>query len=213
MTPEEYSHQLTAAQRQLGKMSPMMRRLIRAHGDCTLSPRWRQSPYQALVRAVIYQQLTGLVAGKILDRFVVQLSSTGKFPAHGEILVASDEQLRSAGLSRQKTSYLKAIAQETATGRIPNKRSALAKLSDEDIISQFTRVRGVGRWTAEMLLIFTLGRLDVLPVDDYGVRKGFSHAAGLETMVTAKDLKQFGAQWSPYRSVAAWYLWREADIH
>ena len=190
----------------------MMRRLIRTHGDCKLSPRWRQVPYQALVRAVIYQQLNGLVAGKILARFVAQSSSTGKFPTHQEILAASDEQLRAAGLSRQKISYLRAIAQETASGLIPTKRSALTKLSDEEIISQFTQVRGVGHWTVEMLLIFTLGRLDVLPVDDYGVRKGFSNAAKRDVMVTPKELKQLGVEWAPYRSVAAWYFWREANI-
>jgi DNA-3-methyladenine glycosylase II len=113
-------------------------------------------------------------------------------------------------LSRQKASYIRDIAAKAHAGVIPLKRSALAKLDDEAIIARLTEARGVGRWTAGMLLMFTLGRLDVLPVDDYGVRSGYARAAGVERIAPA-DLREIGARWAPYRSIASWYFWRVMD--
>lgn len=207
----EYARQLAIAERSLSRRDPMMRRLVRRHGPCGLSPRWRQTPYESLVRAVIHQQISGHVAGKILERLTAALGPAGRVPAHCELLEASDEQLRAVGLSRQKTAYLRAIARETAAGVVPARRGTLAKATDEDIIARMIQVKGVGRWTAEMMLIFTLGRLDVWPVDDFGVRKGYMIASESEAMVTPKALKTIGAAWAPYRSVAAWYFWQEAN--
>jgi DNA-3-methyladenine glycosylase II len=211
MSAKEFASQLIVAEAYLAKSSPLIRRLARRHGPCKLSPKWRQSPYESLVRAVVHQQLHGVAAGRILDRFVSLLSRESAFPSCQEVLQPSDDELRSVGLSWRKVSYIRAIAQEAVDGRIPVKRSSMAKASDDEIVAQLTQIRGVGRWTVEMMLIFTLGRLDVLPVDDYGVRKGFSSADGRDVPVTPGELKTIGMDWAPYRSVAAWYFWREAD--
>jgi len=120
------------------------------------------------------------------------------------------EELRAAGLSRQKSSYLRDIAARAVAGTIPRTRAPFHKLSDEAVIELLTQARGVGRWTAEMLLMSMLGRLDVLPVDDYGVRSGYAKAAGLAS-ITPRELATLGARWAPHRSVATWYLWRAAD--
>lgn len=187
-----------------------MRRLVRMHGPCELKPNWKRSPYPALVQAVIYQQLSGNVAGKIFQRFV-ELFPGVPFPTPAQVIAASDDALRSAGLSRQKIAYIRDIAQHTDSGVVPLKRSAIVRTGDEAIIERITKVKGIGRWTAEMLLIFTLGRLDVLPADDYGVRKGYALAEGRDAPVTSVELREAGAVWAPYRSVASWYLWRAAE--
>jgi DNA-3-methyladenine glycosylase II len=190
---QEFPEQLVIASRRLGRADPLMRRLVRTHGPCGLKPAWRRSPYEALIRAVIYQQLTGHVAGKIMERFVGVFPDTS-FPAPDAILRASDELLRSAGLSRQKTGYIRDIAQHAQGGLVPMRRTAIARAGDEAIIERLTQVKGIGRWTVEMLLIFTLGRLDVLPVDDYGVRKGYTRAAGREEPVNPRELGRIGAR-------------------
>lgn len=210
MTAHEYSEQIDRACRHLSRADPLMRRLVRAHGPCRLQPAWRRSPYEALVRAVVYQQLTGHVAGKILDRFV-GLFPGSRFPLPSDVLDASDDALRTAGLSRQKAGYLRDIARHAQSGVVPMRRSAIARSGDEAIIERLTQVKGIGRWTVEMLLIFTLGRLDVLPVDDYGVRKGYMRASGGDELPKPRDLHDIGEIWTPYRSVAAWYLWRAAE--
>ncbi len=125
-------------------------------------------------------------------------------------LAISDGALRSAGLSRQKASYIRDIASRAVSGTLPQTRAPLARLADEEIIELLTQARGVGRWTAEMLLMFTLGRLDVLPVDDFGVRSGYARACGIDS-ITPRELRAIGARWVPYRSVAAWYCWQAAD--
>ena len=134
-----------------------------------------------------------------------------RFPAPADVLASSDEALRGAGLSRQKICYVRAIAEAANAGVVPVSRAGLAKLDDEAIIERFTQVRGVGRWTVEMFLIFGLGRLDVLPIDDYGVRAGFlRHAKGRDS-IKPRELGLHGERWAPYRSVAAWYLWRAVE--
>lgn len=210
MSRSTYSDQLALAEKHLSKADPLMRRLIRAHGPCGLQPHWQRSPYAALVQAVVYQQLNGNVAGKIFQRFV-DLFPGATFPTPAQVLAASDEALRSAGLSRQKMAYIRDIARQTDSGVVPLKRSAFARTGDEAIIKRITQVKGIGRWTAEMLLIFTLGRLDVLPVDDYGVRKGYMRAKGQDHPVNPRELREAGEPWLPYRSVASWYLWRAAE--
>jgi len=186
-----------------------MRGLIRAAGPCELKAR-RGSPYESLLSAIAHQQLTGKVAATILGRFRA-LYAEGRYPTPEELLATHDDRLREAGFSRAKVAALKDIAARTLDGTIPPRRG-LSRLPDERIIERLVAVRGVGRWTVEMFLMFTLGRPDVLPVDDYGVRSGFRIAYGLDQPPRPRDLAEFGLRWAPYRSSAAWYLWRAVDL-
>ncbi len=195
-----------AARRHLAR-DLVMRALIRRHGPCRLEPHG-SSPYETLVRAIAHQQLNGRAAETILGRFVA-LFPKGRFPAPAAVLAVSAARIRSAGFSRAKVRAIKDIARHAVKGVVPTRR-ACGRLSDEEMIDRLTPIHGVGRWTVEMLLIFTLGRPDVLPVDDFGVREGFRHAYGRRTQPTPKALRVFGERWKPYRSVAAWYLWRAA---
>jgi DNA-3-methyladenine glycosylase II len=210
MTKNEFVLALRTAERALARRDPLLRALIRQHGPCTLEPHWRRSPYQSLVQAVVYQQLSGKAAATIFAR-LLGLFPDERFPSPERLAGADENLLRSAGLSGQKAGYIRAIAEQTLAGVVPTRRAAFARLPDEAIIERLVAVKGVGRWTAEMLLIFTLGRLDVWPVDDYGVRKGYSTAAGLDDLITPGELRPLGAAWAPYRSVAAWYFWRAAE--
>jgi DNA-3-methyladenine glycosylase II len=210
MSRKDFSAQLGLAEKHLAKTSPLLRRLIRAHGPCSLVPAWKRSPFEALTQAVIHQQLNGIAAGKILQRFIGLFPDT-VFPSPEQVLAASEDELRSAGLSRQKATYIQDIARQTQQGIVPLKQSTLSRIGNDEIIVRLTQVKGVGPWTAEMMLIFTLGRLDVLPVDDFGVRKGFSIADGRAVPVTPHELRELGAAWAPYRTVASWYFWRVAD--
>ena len=209
MNAERFAAELVVAERRLAAGSALMRRLIDAHGPCTLAPEWRRSPYEALVRAVAYQQLHGKAAETILKRFIA-LFPECRFPTPAVVLAASEERLRSAGLSRQKIAAIRDIAQKAGEGIVPMRRAELKDSADADIVRRLIQVRGVGQWTVEMLLIFTLGRLDVLPVDDFGVRSGFDKAGRRRSPVTPAQLREIGGKWAPYRSVAAWYLWRAA---
>jgi len=210
MTKSEFADTLGRAERALARRGPLLRRLIRTHGPCTLAPRWTRTPYQSLVQAVVYQQLSGKAASTIFSRFL-DLFPGERFPSPERLVVADEALLRTAGLSRQKAAYIRAIAEQALAGVVPTRRAALRALADEEIIERIVAVKGVGRWTVEMMLIFTLGRLDVWPVDDYGVRKGYTAAAGLDTLVTPRELRALGEAWAPYRSVAAWYFWRAAE--
>ena len=167
----------------------------------------QRDPYRALVRAVVFQQLSGKAASTIHGR-VLALFPDKEHPDPQDILDAADEALRGAGLSRQKIAALRDISQKRIEGVIPEAR-ALTKLSDDEIIERLTAARGVGRWTVEMYLLFTLGRPDVLPVDDLGVRKGAEKLYARS--FTPKELAAYGERWSPHRSAAAWHLWRIAD--
>jgi DNA-3-methyladenine glycosylase II len=185
-------------------------RLIRRVGPCTLKPRNRRAPFRALVQAVTYQQLTGKAAETIFKR-VLALYPEKKFPAPEDLLNTSDERLRAAGLSRAKVAAIKDIAAKTIAGVVPDSR-AIAAMTNEEIVERLTSVRGVGPWTVEMLLMFTLGRLDVLPVTDYGVRKGFALVYGWKELPTPRELLEYGERWRPHRSTAAWYLWRALEL-
>jgi len=189
-----------------------MRRLIRAAGPCPLKPRRGVTPYQSLVSAIAHQQLTGKAAQTILGRFFALYGDGGRHPEPEELLATHDDRLREAGFSRAKVASLKDIAARTLDGTIPSRR-ALSRLSDDEVIARLVRVRGVGRWTVEMLLMFTLGRPDVLPVDDYGVRNGFRLAYGRDDLPKPRELAEFGLRWAPHRSTAALYLWRAVDLH
>src|SRR5215831_9482226 len=201
MSPEALEH-LSRADRTLA-------RLIRKVGPCTLKPRTRRTPFESLVRSVVYQQLNGTAAATILGR-VKALYPGRRFPSPEQILGTPDEQLRGAGLSRAKVAAIKDISAKTITGIVPTSR-AIAKMTETEIVERLTTLRGVGPWTVEMLLIFTLGRKDVLPVTDYGVRKGFALTYGWKGLPAPKELLEFGERWRPHRSTAAWYFWRALD--
>jgi 3-methyladenine DNA glycosylase/8-oxoguanine DNA glycosylase len=167
------------------------------------------SIFCALLRAIVYQQLTGKAAATILAR--VEALFPGHEHVHPEdIAGATEELLRSAGLSRSKAAALRDLAAKTLDGTIPA-LARLRRMSDQEIVDHLVAVRGIGVWTAEMMLIFNLGRPDVLPVDDYGVRKGFKATFGTRQLPTKKQMLRRGERWRPYRSVASWYLWRAAE--
>jgi methylated-DNA-[protein]-cysteine S-methyltransferase len=168
-----------------------------------------QSPFAALAESIVYQQLTGKAAATIHGRLVGLVKPRRKLRPH-DLLALSVERLRSAGLSRAKVAALQDLAAKTIDGTVPPMKR-LQSMSDEEIIERLTSIRGIGRWTVEMLLIFRLGRPDVLPVTDLGVQKGFKIAMGKRKLPTPKQLAAYGRRWSPYRSVAAWYLWRTLD--
>ena len=179
--------------------------LIERVGACTLRPRGQV--YRSLFRAVLYQQLAGSAAGAI-ERRVCALFG-GRIPQPVEFLAAAPPQLLAAGLSRQKLSYLRDLAAAFATGRLRAQR--LARLNDEEIVAAVTTVHGIGEWTAHMLLLFCLGRPDVLPVGDYGVRKGVQRLYRLRQLPKRRALERIAAPWQPYRSIGAWYIWRSID--
>ena len=186
-----------------------MRRLIREHGPCELVPETRRPPFQSLVMAVAHQQLHGRAANNILARFR-KLFPRHRFPRPQDLDSVTDAQLRGCGFSFAKVVSIRDIAAKTMAGVVPSSRQ-IQKLSDNEIIERLTQVRGVGRWTVEMLLIFQLGRPDVLPADDFGVRSGYRHAYRKRDLPSVKGLLGIGERWRPHRTVAAWYLWCAAD--
>jgi DNA-3-methyladenine glycosylase II len=192
----------------LSKADPVMARLVSRLGPFTLKPR-QLPPFQSLVQSIIYQQLSGKAAATILARFQA-LFGDGRFPTPQEVLAISSERLRSAGLSRPKASYVRGVAEHSVAGRLPTLISC-AQLTDAEIIERLTEIKGVGRWTAEIFLMFNLGRPDVLPVHDLGVRKGFQIAYGKRALPEPGPLERFGQKWKPHRTTAAWYLWRAVD--
>jgi DNA-3-methyladenine glycosylase II len=198
-----------AAYKHLAARDPVMRRLIREHGPCELEPEARRSPFQSLVQAVAHQQLNGTAANTILTRFR-KLFPHRKFPLPEDLTGVTDAQIRACGFSFAKIKSIRDITAKTLAGVVPASRH-IAKLSDDEIVARLTEVRGVGRWTVEMLLIFQLGRPDVLPADDFGVRTGFRHAYRKRDLPEVKDLLAFGERWRPHRTTAAWYLWCVAD--
>ena len=201
MTPEALRH--------LSRADPVMRALIRRTGPCTITIQRRWSPFQSLVRAVVYQQLHGRAAAAIFGRLVALFDATG-FPSPEAVLAMRPRRMRGAGLSRAKVRAIKDIARKAEAGTVPPRR-VVARWGDDEIVERLTEARGVGRWTVEMLLIFTLGRQDVLPADDYGVRDGYRAAYGLKALPSPKALLEYGERWRPHRTTAAWYLWRAAE--
>jgi DNA-3-methyladenine glycosylase II len=198
-----------AALKHLAEVDPLMGQLIREIGPCLLAPEKRRSPFQSLVQAVAHQQLHGTAANNILGRFQ-KLFPGRRFPRAEDLAAVTDEQIRACGFSFAKIRAIRDIAEKTLSGVVPSARE-IVKLTDEEIIERLTAVRGVGRWTVEMLLIFQLGRENVLPVDDFGVRSGFQTAYKKRSMPKPKALRKFGKRWHPHATTAAWYLWRAAD--
>lgn len=183
--------------------------LIERVGPCALSAR-RLAPFESLCQSIIHQQLSGKAAGAILGRFKRTIGR-GRFPRPGRVLRARLSELRGVGLSAAKARYIKEIAVRAAAGKLPSLRDC-EEMGDAELIQRLTEIKGVGRWTAEMLLIFNLGRQDVLPVNDLGVRRGFARAYRRRSLPEPDFLERVGRRWAPYRSVAAWYLWRAVDF-
>jgi len=199
---------LQTAVQELSQADPTLAGIIRRIGPCQLSMGRRNHYFATLVEAIIYQQLAGKAAAAILARFR-SLFPSRRFPTPEQIHAMSESQLRAAGLSPQKIAYLKDLASRMLDGSFHFR--GLSGMEDERVIRHLTQVKGVGRWTAEMFLIFTLGRPDVLPLDDLGIRKAVQRAYGFRALPSARTLERMGRRWRPYRSVAAWYLWASVD--
>ncbi len=213
---------------EISAADPKLARLIARAGPFTLRVASAQSPFEALVESIVYQQLHGKAAATIHRRLLegfapgrtLEGSGTGAHPTPQQILDCPNQQLRAAGLSANKALALRDLAAKTLDGTVPT-LARIRRMTDEAIVEHLTQVRGIGRWTVEMLLIFRLGRPDVLPVSDYGVRKGFALTfTGLKPTVkvtpadlpTAAQMEARARRWSPWRSVASWYLWRACDL-
>jgi len=197
-----------AAVAHLKRADPVMRDVVARVGPCRLEVRGEGTHFDALARAILYQQLSGKAAatihGRVRDRF------GGRDPSPAELLQCPDEDLRACGVSRQKLGYLRDLAAHAADGRLP--LDDVHALDDEAVVAALTAVKGVGRWTEQMFLMFRLGRPDVLPELDLGVQKGVQLAYGLRTLPTPKRLQAIGARWAPYRSVGSWYMWRVLEL-
>jgi O-6-methylguanine DNA methyltransferase len=205
-----YSFNVSKALKHLRKADPQLAELIDVVGPFRMTVDQTQDVFLALAEAIVYQQLHGKAAATIFKRVCELFPKSGEFFVAKDIVRCTDEKLRGAGLSQNKLLALRDLSNKMVAGELPDIH-ALHELDSEFIIERLSAVRGIGRWTVEMLLIFRLGRPDVLPVDDFGVRKGFMLAFKRKEMPTPKELKAYGERWAPYRSVASWYLWRAAD--
>ncbi len=193
--------------RHLIRLEPAFVPLITRFGPPRLTPR-RESPYEALLRAIAHQQLHGRAAEAILGRLAARCG--GRLPDPATLAALPETDLRAIGFSQSKIAALKDLAAKATAGVVPS-RQAAARLSDEALVARLTGLRGVGRWTVEMLLIFTLGRPDVLPVDDFGIREGWRHLTGAALQPRPRALAEWGAPFAPFRTTVSWYLWRLAD--
>jgi DNA-3-methyladenine glycosylase II len=191
----------------LKRVDPRLAAVITAVGPCRFEHRADGTHFEAVARAIVYQQLSGKAAGTIHTRFHGLYGS--RAPEPQELLDTSDETLRGVGLSRQKIGYLRDLADRVASGDVP--LDHIETLGDDDAIAALTRVKGVGRWTAQMFLMFRLGRPDVLPDLDLGVQKAIQLAYGMRKLPGPKDVLRVGKPWAPWRTIASWYLWRSLD--
>lgn len=211
------------ATRALAAADPRLRVLMERAGPFTLRLPAQQSPFEALLRAILYQQLHGKAAAAIHSKLLASFEPVcglGAHPSAQHVLDCPNEQLRGAGLSHNKALAIRDLAAKTVDGTVPS-LARIRRMTDEDIIEHLTQVRGVGRWTVEMFLMFRLGRPDVLPVSDYGVRKGFALTfQGLkpdakvtpDLLATPEAMERRARRWTPWRSVASWYMWRACDV-
>ena len=198
------------AVRKLRRADAELAAVIKRAGPFTHRPEKMESPFQSLFRAIVYQQLSGKAAATILGRVMTHYPTRRSFkPA--AVLATPDAALRAAGMSNAKVAAVKDLSAKTMDGTVPT-LARMVKMSDEEIVSRLVQVRGIGVWSVEMLLIFRLGRPDVLPVSDLGVRKGFMRTYGRKELPTPKELLAHGERWRPFRSVASWYMWRAADL-
>ena len=192
----------------LRERDPKLALIIDRVGACELAPRAGGSHFDALVRAIVYQQLSGKAAATIHGR--VEALYGDRAPTPQEILATDDERLRAAGLSWQKISYIKDLATKVASGELAVE--SLDSMPDDEVTASLVRVKGIGRWSAQMFLMFRLGRPNVLPDLDLGVQRGIQHAYRLAKLQTPKDVLRIGERWAPYASVASWYMWRLLEL-
>jgi len=199
---------LARARRQLGRRDPVLGRVIRQVGPCRLE--MRGDPYGSLLRSILFQQLAGSAARAIDGRFRAHFGGGSRYPAPERLLATRPEVLQSLGLSRQKRAAMTEVARAFAEGRVSARR--LFHMPDDEVVDALVQIKGVGPWTAHMILMFSLGRPDVLPVGDYGIRKGAQLLYGLESLPKPAELETLAAPWRPYASVASWYLWRAVEV-
>lgn len=186
-------------------VDPRFAALIEKHGQCDLAlPEDKKTIYEALMRAILFQQLSGKAASTIRDRLYA-LFPEHPYPPHDRLVLLTTEEFRAVGVSRQKAGYLQDLASKALT--IPTEEE-LHQLEDEAIIERLIPIKGVGRWSVEMILMFTLGRFDVLPVDDMGVQEGMKRFFGLDHRPKKKEMIELAEPWRPYRSIGSWYMWR-----
>jgi DNA-3-methyladenine glycosylase II len=202
MTTTDYDK----ARRLLARRDPVIRDLIRRHGPCGLADAQHEDAFTALTHSIISQQLSTKAAATIARRFDALF---GGIPTPGAVALADDAQLRAVGLSSQKIRYMRDLCSRVADGSLTLEK--VNELPDEDVIQSLTKIKGIGRWTAEMFLMFRLHRPDVLPVDDLGILKAVQRAYGLRKLPRAERLTKIGEPWRPYRSVACWYLWASLE--
>ncbi len=195
-----------AARRHLRRADPVMRGIVQRVGPLAIES--RGNVYQSLLRAVLYQQLAGAAASAIERRFLGLYG--GRVPKPAQLIATPPEALRTAGLSRQKAGYLHSLAEHAARGELRDAR--LARAPDDEVIAAVTRVKGIGPWTADMLLMFCLGRPDVLPVGDLGIQRMMRDAYALDALPDAAEMTRIAEPWRPYRSAGTWYLWRYGDV-
>ena len=218
--PRKLDH--TAAVEHLSRVDRKMGKIIAKAGPCGLQPETTQSLFESLMEAIVYQQLHGKAAATIMGRVkalfpeniqqvTTRHGAQAGFPSPEQVLAATPELLRSAGLSQNKMLAIRDLAAKALDGTVPTVRDA-HKIGDDELVERLTAIRGIGRWTVEMLLLFRLGRPDVLAVDDYGVRKGFAKMHRMEELPKPKELLAYGERWRPHRSVACWYMWRAAEM-
>ena len=193
-----------AARRHLLRTDGVIRNIVTACGPLGIEARGR--PYEALLRAILYQQLAGPAAAAIERRFLALFDG---IPAPSPLAASSDELLRTAGISRQKASYMRSLGEHFASGELNDHR--LMRAPDDEVIDTVTPVKGIGRWTADMLLMFCLGRPDVLPVGNLGIQNAMRAAYALPTVPKADEMLDLAEPWRPFRSAASWYLWRHGD--
>jgi DNA-3-methyladenine glycosylase II len=194
------------ARRHLTKTDPVMRDIVRRVGPFALEVRGQ--PYQALLRSILYQQLAGAAAAAIEARFLALFG--GAIPDPDQLAALDDAAFRGTGVSRQKAGYMRSLAEHFAAGQLTDR--AIRGAEDDTVIEMVTAVKGIGRWTADMLLLFCLGRPDVLPVGDLGVQNSMRVAYGLDGLPKSDQMMEIAEPWRPYRSAATWYLWRRTDI-
>lgn len=198
-------HSYQQAQEYLSQQDADFAALIAEVGDCQLTSKPERDPYEALVRAVAYQQLSTKAGDAIMRKFVSQFD--GVFPAPEQLIDTPFDPLRACGFSARKIETIQGIAQGALSGLVPTQAQA-QQMNDAELIERLVTLKGIGRWTVEMMLIFTLQRMDILPVDDFGVREGYKRLKSLPEQPKPKALAEIGLAWQPYRTVASWYLWR-----
>lgn len=191
----------------LKRADDVLARVIERVGPCRFRRRSKGTHFDALLRSIVYQQLSGKAAGTILDRVLALYG--GRYPRPAQLIDTTDDALRGAGLSRQKLAYLRDLATKVDTGEVPLAR--VGRMPDEEVVTHLTHIKGIGRWTAQMFLMFRLGRPDVLPELDLGIQTAVQRAYGLPERPVPADVLRIGESWRPHATIASWYLWRSLE--